>query len=65
MRERASGYEYGRVKEANGVKSSVHGRRVATRVWVTRVAREMKVREVGEVGGCGGCVVVVVVVALP
>ena len=42
------------------MKSSAHGRLVATRVRVARVAREMKVKEVDEVGG--GCVVVVVVV---
>ena len=43
------------------MKSSAHGRLVATRVRVAHVVREMKVKEVDEVGG--GCVVVVVVVA--
>lgn len=46
------------------MKSSAHGRRVATTFWVARVAREMKVKEVGEAGGGCGCVVVVVVVVV-
>lgn len=58
MRESASGWDKGRENEENGVKSSAQGRRVAMKVWVARVARDMKVREVGEEGG--GCVVVVV-----